>query len=180
MTKAAIGFAVLALAGAACSGGGGGGGSPTSPPPPTSPAGSATFTLSGAGYDQTVSYDNASGSLIFCRPNGTRWWVRLVAQSAGNGGSGPHVDIDLCNYSGSGVFAPMDPNAGCGGGMTWDIYWHDSSQGNFVNQATSSPCTLALTLMGASLDGVFSCRSLVELGGTRTLDVLNGTFHCTV
>ena len=169
----------LAFLFAAC-GGGGGGGSPTNPPPPTTPPGTASFALAGAGYNnQGFGYSNSSGNLIFCRPNGALWWVRLAATMAGNGDAGPHIDIDLCNYNGSGVFAPMAPGAGCGAGRTWDIFWHDGPAA-FVNQATSAPCQLALTLTGSTLEGVFSCRGLQEIGGNRNLDVVDGMFRCTV
>jgi len=174
-------FVFLSGALLSCGGGGGGGGTPTSPPPPTTNPGFASFTVAGPGTsNQPVGYSNDSGNLIFCRPNGVRWWVRLAAQRAADGEGGPHIDIDLCNYTGSGSYSPMDFRASCPGVMAWDIFWHDGSGNAFVSQATSSPCQLGLTLNGRTLDGTFSCRGLLENGGTRTLDVLSGMFRCTI
>jgi hypothetical protein len=170
----------VALIIGACSGGGGGGEGPTSPPPPMTNPGSATFRLVGGGQDSTLSYTNGA-NLVFCRRQ-AGWadlWIRFAERSAGNGESGPHLDIDLCNHGQGGTFTAKDPQVSvCGGGQTWDVFWHGEGE-TFANRITAPSCTLSLTRDGTRLAGTFSCQDLMELaGGARTLDLLDGSFQC--
>lgn len=143
-------------------------------------AASATFTLSGAGYEETVSYTE-SVNLIFCRRPGKMVWVRLAAEKREDGEEGPHLDLDLCNMTGSGTFAPMEARGQpCPGGTTWGIWWHDGPNTVYANTAASSPCVLTLTANGNELQGTFACQGLVNDDGTSRLDVLNGSFRCTM
>lgn len=164
-----------------CGGGGGGGSSPTAPPPPNMNPGSASFRVVGGGSDTVVSY-GGGGNLVFCRTNAS-WadlWIRFARDVAADGENGPHLDIDLCNLGDGGTFAPMDPQAAvCGGGKTWDVWWHGENA-TYVNTASAPACTLGITRDGNQLTGNFSCQGLAEMGGTRTVDVLDGTFQCTV
>lgn len=173
-----VGTMVVVIGG--CGGGGGGGGSPTSPPPPMPNPAFGSFQLSGAGHDGVVSYSSGA-NLVFCR-RGAGWadlWIRFAEQAAGNGENGPHLDIDLCNPGDGGAFTPMDPQAAsCGGGKTWDIWWHGGGD-TFFNAPNPQSCSLSLMRDGNLLTGAFSCRGLVELGGGRTLDVLDGSFRCS-
>jgi hypothetical protein len=106
-------------------------------------------------------------------------WIRLAEQRAANGENGPHVDIDLCRLEAGGVFAPMDPRAAqCGGGKTWDIWWHDGAGGVYTNTASAASCTFTVTVTGSQLEGGFACRDLVEDDGVRRVDVVDGTFRC--
>lgn len=160
---------------------GGSSSSPTEPSPPSSPAGSASFGVVGAGADRDVSWGSGS-NLIFCRRQ-AGWadlWIRFAEQRANNGNNGPHLDIDLCALGDGGSFVPMDPQAAsCAGGKTWGVWWHESTD-TFVNRATSQPCSLEITRQGDRLSGSFQCHGLGELGGGRALDVLNGTFECSL
>ena len=117
-------------------------------------------------------------------PFGTRVCLPHVGHAASpgaDGASGAHVDIDVCNYAGGGRFRPLDPtNPSCGSDKTWDVFWHDGAGDDFMNQASSAPCEMTLADNGATLDGTFSCRGLVERQGPDTLDVLDGFFRCTV
>ncbi len=165
----------------ACSGGGG---SPTAPdmqmPPGTMP-GSASFEIVGSGQDQVVSY-GGGGNLVFCSRD-AGWaslFIRFAEQNVGNGGAGPHLDIDLCAHAGGGTFSPKDPrDPSCGGAKTWDIWWHGADGSVFTNQASSPGCTLQISQSALRLSGSFQCRSLLEDGGSRTIDVVNGSFDCT-
>lgn len=171
--------AIAAAASWSCSGGGDG---PTAPPPPpTVIPGSASFTLMGAGEDGEVSYGGSS-NLVFCRRQGSfaDLWIRFAEEAAGNGENGPHLDIDVCNPGDGGTFAAMDPqSATCGGGQTFDIWWHGESA-VFVNTVASPSCSLTLMRAGTRLSGTFSCLGMAEFGGgNASLDVLDGSFECT-
>lgn len=161
-----------------CSGDG-----PTAPstPSPNPALNSASFEISGAGQDRRVGYDS-SRNTVFCSRN-AGWaslWIRLAEQASANGENGPHIDIDVCNHSGGGTFSSQDPRlASCGGGKTFDIFWHAGDGSSFANQPTGGGCVLQFMQNGTRLGGTFQCRGLAEQGGTRTVDVLNGSFECT-
>ena len=154
---------------------------PTAPPMPQAPGvASSSFRVVGAGQDQAYSFNNGANT-VFCSRN-AGWaslWIRLAEQATGNGGNGPHIDIDLCNHAGGGDFSPKDPmSTSCGGAKTWDIFWHGADGSVFFNSATAPSCTLRINQNGTQLSGMFECRDLVEDGGSRTLDILDGTFDC--
>ena len=180
-------FLLIAVAGVsllACGGESAGGGQTApSPPSPSVPAPSGTFTLRGAGYDGTVSYSQASGGLAFCRRQPNSLWVRLAAVAGNDGAAGPYLDLDLCNFTGTGAYARVhDVSVGlaCTQGATWDVWWHDGSR-TFVSRLDASPCDLALTRTGDALSGQFQCANLASFtGGTDRLDVLAGSFTCTL
>ena len=173
-------LAVLGLV-AGC-GGGGGGSSPTDPPMPTPAFGSARFELAGAGYDGTVSYDDGV-NLVFCRTGAAAgWadvWIRFAESAAGDGEAGPHLDLDLCEVGDGGVFTPKDPMAArCDGGKTFDAWWHGGNGDTFVNRVSAASCSLDLDRSGGVMSGTFECRDLRELNGSRSLDLLGGSFEC--
>lgn len=173
-------LALIALAGCDDSGE-----TPTSPPMPTPPpttTASGTFKVVGAGYDETISVMDGANR-VFCRQDAgfADLWIRLSESSFGDGGGGRHIDIDLCNYAQGGSFAPHDPLAAtCGAGTTWDIWWHDGDV-TFINTLMGS-CGLDLQLQqgGSVLSGTFACTGMTEMGGNRTLDILDGSFECPV
>ncbi len=173
---------ILALVVHGCGGSGSSGG-PTAPqPPPLTALGSASFQVRGAGSTQSVNYDSLSNTVSCSRNAGwATLFVRFAQQSAGNGGSGPRIDLDLCNHAGGGVFGPMDPKAAvCAGGKTFDIWWHAADGSVFVNTAQAPGCVLMLTQEAQRITGTFECQDLAEEGGLRTVDILNGSFACTV
>ena len=178
---AALVAALAAATSWACSGSGGGGSSPTAPPPPpTASPGSASFRVVGAGQDGDFSYTGGP-NLVFCRRQGSfaDLWIRFAEQAAGNGENGPHLDLDVCNPGDGGSFSAMDPQtAACGGGQTFDIWWHGESA-IFVNTVTSPSCSLTVMRDGTRLSGTFGCRDMGEFGGNRSVDVLDGSFECT-
>jgi len=147
----------------------------------SAPVASATFTLSGAGYDETVTYTGVE-NLVFCvRTSETMLWIRLAESATGNGEDGPHIDIDLCNMTGSATFTPMNPRGQpCPGGLTWGIWWHDGPTVAYANRSGSSPCELALTVDDGVLAGTFECGGLVNQDGTGSLDILDGSFQCVM
>lgn len=164
----------------ACSGGGGG--SPTAPsPPPALLANAASFVVAIAGQSTTVRYDS-SRNLALCSRN-AGWaslFIRFAEQAAANGETSPHLDLDLCNHTGGGSFAPKEPTStSCAGGKTFDLFWHAADGAIFVNQVATPGCSLQVTQDGNRLSGTFQCRSLVERNGNRTLDILDGSFECT-
>ena len=172
-----LAFAFLMVA---CDSGSGSG--PTAPPMPQPTAfASGNFRVSGAGQNQSYSFTNG-GNTVFCSRN-AGWaslWIRLAEQASANGQNGPHIDIDLCNHAGGGNFAPKDPmSTSCGGAKTWDIWWHAPDGSVFINSATATNCTLRIDQNGTQLNGMFECRGMIEDGGSRTLDVLDGSFDCT-
>jgi hypothetical protein len=172
-------IAAVAITSSSCGGGGDG---PTAPPPPPTPnPGSASFRLVGAGEDGDVSYGGGS-NLVFCRRQGSfaDLWIRFAEQAAGNGENGPHLDLDVCNPGDGGSFSAMHPQAAaCGGGQTFDIWWHGESA-VFVNTAMPPSCSLTLMRNGTRLSGTFSCLGMEEFGGGNgSIDVLDGSFECT-
>lgn len=161
--------------------GGGGGGGPTEPSTPPTALNAASFEIFSGGQTRRLGYDS-SRNTVFCSRN-AGWaslFIRLAEQTAANGENGPHVDLDLCNHTGGGTFTPQDPQlASCVGGKTFDIFWHPGDGSTFANQPVAGNCMLQFTQSGTRLTGTFACRGLAERGGTRTVDVLNGSFECT-
>lgn len=140
----------------------------------------ARFRLSADGSDETIDYVDGP-NLIFCRTEAgfADLWVRLARDRDGDGGAGPHIDIDLCNYAGGGTFKPLDPdNPSCDGAKTWDVFWH-GDDGVFVSAEDLSRCELELFEDGDRLDGSFSCRGMAD-GEGRTLDLSGGIFRCRI
>ncbi len=160
-----------------------GGGTPSQPQVPTDDS-FARFTLRGAGYDTEIHYSTAGGGLIFCRRQAGRanyLWIRLAAERTADGANGPHIDMDLCNFGGSGAFGVVhDVRAGllCDQGATWDLWWHGGPSKVFVSRPSSSPCDVAVTASGATLQGTFQCQGLTPESGNDRLDVLGGSFRC--
>lgn len=154
-------------------------GEPSDAQGPRSFRASATFTLSGDGYDETVTYTEER-NLVFCRRSGeTMLWVRLGEQRADDGEQGGHIDIDLCNVSGHATFAAMNARGRpCPGGLTWGIWWHDGLDRVYADRADSSPCELVLEVRDGTLAEPFGCRGLATQGGGPTLDILDGSFLC--
>lgn len=140
---------------------------------------SASFKLMGDGYDETIYY-NSKDNLIFCRIEGDNLWIRFARDKSDNGNNSPHIDIDICNYAGAGVYAPVDPKKRpCPLGLFWDIFWHDDER-VYANQGSSSPCQLTLNLSGDILSGIFNCRDVVRFQGTETIEITEGTFTCKI
>lgn len=160
-----------------------GGDGPTAPstPSPNPVSNVAGFEISGAGQNQRVGY-NSSRNTVFCSRN-AGWaslWIRLAEQTAANGENGPHIDIDVCNHSGGGTFVSQAPQlASCGGAKTFDFFWHPGDGSTFANQPVGSGCMLQFTQNGTRLSGTFQCHGLAEQTGTRTIDILDGSFECT-
>jgi len=146
---------------------------------PTTEEFSAKFKLSGDGYNEMVDY-NSNDNLIMAKLTNNELWIRLAASKTANGENSPHIDIDICNYAGTGTYLPMDPRIRpCKEGLLWDVYWHDSDK-IYLNEETSSPCELKLTLDGDVLKGTFSCGQLVRFEGTGNMEILEGSFSCKV
>ena len=141
----------------------------------------ASFKLEGEGYDDQFSY-TGEDNLIFCRNvGGGQLWIRLARDKDANGDNSPHIDIDICNYEGTGTYQPMDPTVRpCGSGPLWNIYWHDGDR-VYLNEATASPCTLELMEEGNIITGVFHCDGLVQFSdGEGALNIRNGSFKTTL
>ncbi len=139
----------------------------------------ASFSLSGDGYNETISY-NGEDNLIFCRLTGSEMWIRMARDKAANGNGSRYIDIDICNYAGSGTYAPVDPrNRPCPEGLLWDIFWHDGDK-VYSNTDTSSPCQLVLKLNGDVLSGTFNCSEVIRFEGTESIQVTEGSFSCVI
>ncbi|MEM7353109.1 MAG: hypothetical protein AAF657_20110 [Acidobacteriota bacterium] len=155
---------------------------PTAPGTPQAPSfANGSFRVSGAGENRTYSFSNGPNTVFCTRDAGFASLFIRLAEQAGGGGNGPHVDMDLCNHAGGGDFGPKDPrNPSCGSAKTWNIFWHAADGSVFVNTANAPNCNLRIDQNGAELSGMFECRDLVEdSGGSRTLDILEGSFNCT-
>lgn len=136
----------------------------------------ASFKLVDTEYDDQISYHD-SLNLIFAKQYGSELWIRLAEQQTNNGENGPHIDIDICNYKGTGTYDPMDPRVRpCGKDPVWDIWWHDGDK-VYANQANSSPCQLKLKTDGDWLEGWFECACLSQKNHTECLSVLKGIFR---
>lgn len=139
----------------------------------------ATFALSGDGYNESIEYNNQD-NLIFCRLTGTEMWIRLARDKSANGNNSPHIDIDICNYVGAGTYTPVDPqNRPCPEGQLWNVFWHDGDR-IYSNTETSSPCKLTLTLNDGIIQGVFNCSEVVRFEGAETIQISQGTFSCRI
>jgi hypothetical protein len=151
--------------------------------PPPEPEDNGTFRLTGSGYNnQKFTYSESSSNLVFCRPQNQRLlWIRLARDTQADGENGPHLDIDVCNYSGGGTFSPGSaPLLGsCSLGKQWNVYWHDGSN-VFVNQESSAPCQLDMTQSGDGLEGTFRCSDMRRFQGEDLLDLTSGSFRCTI
>ncbi len=186
---AGVGLAML-LAGC----GGSGGGSTTAATPATTPTtlaavadeGRGRFTLAGAGYDNAArEFTNAAGNLVFCRresAGSATLWVRLATGRAANGDQTPHVDIDLCNFAGTSTYSVLHDTDGprtCANGPTAGVWWHDGAR-EFATTPQAGPCTIAVTRGTNTIDATFECQGLRARDGSgATLDLRNGSFHCS-
>lgn len=134
------------------------------------------------GLAQTFDYRLDDGELAFCKyyPDmGDYLWVRLAEDAASGGDQGPHLDIDVCGYEGTGAVTAMDPyGGGCTGAAGWDVWWHELQFSSFVNTADADPCTLQLNVVGDVLYGSFECVPLIL--GDEQLELRNGEFACQV
>lgn len=141
--------------------------------------GSARFVLVDSAGRRPMEY--ADANLVFCRTTSASMvWIRFADSPANEGNDRPHLDIDVCHLGAGGVFAPMEARARpCPGGQTWAAWWHDDSGSVYANRASSPACALHLEVDGAELHGTFSCQGLVTEDGTRSVDVLEGSFVCT-
>jgi hypothetical protein len=179
MRKIAAGIAMALMV--AC--GSSGTSSPT--PAPSVVDSRGTFTLSGAGYDGvTNTFSNAGGNLVFCRhetPGADTIWIRLAASPAANGDTSPHVDIDLCHFTGTGTFSKPHDTSGertCSQGATLGVWWHDGAR-EFASVPASAPCTASVTQGTGSLDGTFECHGVQPHGAPGdAVDVTAGSFRC--
>ncbi|SNT18837.1 hypothetical protein SAMN05421640_2740 [Ekhidna lutea] len=139
----------------------------------------ASFHLVGDGYDEVTSF-NSNDNLIFSQLfENNEMWIRLAASQNANGEHGSHIDIDICDYSGSAKYAPIDPQKRPCSKSGWDIWWHDDSKVYF-NQETSNPCILILTQNGDMLSGVFECDDVIKMGGTSTIQIKDGSFKTMI
>jgi hypothetical protein len=151
--------------------------------PDPEPEDNGTFRLTGSGYaNRKFTYTASSGNLVFCRPQNQRLiWIRLARDTQADGENGPHLDIDVCNYSGGGTFAPGSAplNGSCSLGKQWDVFWHDGPN-VFVNQESSAPCQLDMSQNGDVLQGTFRCSGMRRFQGDDLLDLTSGSFRCTI
>ncbi len=139
----------------------------------------ASFRLVGDGYNNSYEYDSDQ-NLIFCHRYDDELWIRLASEKTNNGENGPHIDIDVCNFTGSGTYKPMDPLIRpCGLGQVWDIWWHDDPK-IYVNQASSAPCELIIKIEGSIIKGTFSCKDVILFEGSPTIDIEEGHFECPI
>jgi hypothetical protein len=169
---------------------GGSGGSTVQPSAPvtTVPAdeGRATFTLQGADYNNvTNSFSSANGNLVFCRresPFPNTIWIRMAQSRVADGEASPHVDIDLCNFAGSGTYTAVhditQPRT-CSQGRTHAIWWHETPTKVLVSRPTSQSCSVSVTQTPGFIEGTFQCSGLTaESGSFPNVDIPSGSFRC--
>lgn len=139
----------------------------------------ASFQISGESDEQTLSF-NSTENLIFCQLfQNNEMWIRLARDQDATGENGPHIDIDLCDYSGSGTYSPINPQSRPCTKSGWDIWWHNEGE-IYFNQADSNPCNLVLTQSGDTLRGVFNCDDVILKGGESLINIRNGKFETLI
>lgn len=141
----------------------------------------ASFQISGDGYSETFHY-NSEDNLIFCQIfNENEMFIRIARDKNDNGENSPHIDIDLCNYSGAGNYIVIDPRERpCPEkGKRWNIFWHDGDS-VYSNKGDSSPCDLTLTIEDNKLRGSFTCDNMVRFEQTELINISQGYFECII
>lgn len=164
---------------------GGGGGTPSGPSAPADQS-RGSFTLFGAGYNNVANqFTAANGNLIFCRqepPGPNTIWIRLAQSAAANGENSPHIDIDLCNFSGTSTYTTLHDTAGertCSQGASFGIWWHDGAREFASRPGGSSPCSVSVTRGTGIIEGTFECLGVPPRSGTgEHLDIRSGSFRC--
>jgi len=140
-----------------------------------------SFRVDGAGQGGAFNLDSDANT-VFCDTN-AGWaslWIRLSEDGSGNGGAGAHIDIDVCNHSGGGAFSPKDPSRlSCSMAKEFDLWWH-GTDGAVFNNTADAACTLDITEADGRLLGMFECLDVTEDGGSRAVDVVNGSFDCAL
>ncbi len=148
-------------------------------PEPAADDSSASFTIVKDGVETTITLDNTS-NLIFSRDFGRDMWIRLAENKTANGNDHPHLDIDLCRYSGPGTYEPVDPQARpCSREFGWDLWWH-GEDAIYFNQADSSPCQLQIEVDGNTITGTFMCEGMIQTSGSGTISIKEGSFRSTI
>lgn len=151
-------------------------------PGPDLPAGVAgAFALVDEAETRTdIVWSAADDNLVFCRLYGSEAWIRLAEQIDADGENGPHVDIDVCGWDGSGSYAPRTTDeGGCTADKAFDISWQ-SGASVWASDGTATDCTLELTTSGETVEGRFSCRGIVgKTQAEGAIDLRNGQFRCT-
>jgi hypothetical protein len=144
--------------------------------PPSSQFGS--FEITGESTSKKIRFGSEDGNHVFCKQYDNYLWLRFATSSEKDGENSDHLDIDIWNYSGAGVYAPNDPKSSKREGKKWNIWWHKGNK-VFVNQADSSPCELIIEKKGEELFGSFGCKTLKLNDGTDLLAIENGEFRVT-
>jgi len=141
----------------------------------------AAFHIVDSMNDLDVLWEQSAGNLVQCQffPNyGNYLWVRLAVQTASDGNYDTHVDIDICNYGGTGTHAEHNPMGQQCNGPTFGFWWHPTPNLSWVNAQTG--CTLELTDNGSDLTGTISSCPLTQQPGTAPGEVTDLTFRCVV
>lgn len=135
-----------------------------------------SFTLVAAENQTEITFSDTKGNYVFGKQYDNYLWIRFAASSEKDGETSDHLDIDIWNFSGPGVYTAANPRDNKREGKKWNIWWHKGDQ-VYVNEANSSPCTLILKKKGKMLMGSFACEGLRLNNGTESLDVKNGNFR---
>ena len=139
----------------------------------------AKYNISGDGYSNTIAY-NSNENLIFIQLfQNNEMWIRLAEEKEENGENGSHIDIDICNYLGSGNYSPIDAQVRPCTESGWDIWLHDNDKVYF-NQKNSSPCNLVVTQNADTLVGVFNCDNIKLKDGEGLVNITDGEFKALI
>lgn len=150
-------------------------------PNPQNFEGVASFVLSDFenGTTNNVSL-NSTDNLIFAELySDNSMWIRIAEEKEAKGENGPHLDIDLCGYQGSGKYSAIDPQLRPCKESGWDLWWHGKTK-IFLNTANADACELQLTVHGDTIAGRFECREMIEFKGTSLIGIKEGSFETLI
>lgn len=139
----------------------------------------ASFKLTAEAVERNIHFSNSKGNHMFGKRYGDYIWVRFAVSPEKDGETSDHLDIDIWNFSGPGIYQAADPKASKREGKKWNIWWHQGED-VFVNQVNASPCQLIIEQEGDELIGSFGCKSLKLNKGDTRLDVEDGSFRLTL
>ena len=140
------------------------------------------FTIRKDGQSDTIHYDEANNLLFAELYSSNQMWIRLAQNKASNGESGPHIDIDICNFSGTGVYRIMDPQqrpCDDDAGPIWDIWWHTEGE-IYANTLDSTPSELRLEVRENRLYGRFYAQKVKKFKGTSEIGIVDGVFESAI
>ena len=116
------------------------------------------FTLQIGDESREVEWTNGGGQQVRCYDLGGDWLWLHFTDEASTEDSEQRLDIDVCNYAGSGSYMAYDPRfQDCpGAAQAFDLWWTEQAELSWVS-AVGQDCEMELSADDAGLGGAFSC-----------------------